>query len=178
LDLSAFLDLRDPENLGVQAELFADLAGSWLDLVAQAADLHPITRSCLGFHLWSLAGLSQHGDRMEAAVIAALIATSECKGAGGLRAGGLPAERLACWFDGMESACKTAMGHLDDIETWLARAETEMTPLAGKTSGILRRVLADWSLVSAPMAETLSGSSRTAVRATSHGCKIGVSSAK
>jgi hypothetical protein len=174
VDLSAFLDRRDPENLAVQAELFADRAGSWLDLVAQAADLHPITRSCLGFHLWSLAGLSQHGNRMEAAVTAARIATSECKGAvfaplamggaGGLRAGGLPAERLACWLDCMESACRTAMGHLDDIETWLARAETEMTPLSGKTSGILRRVLADWPLVSAPMAEILTGSSRAAVQ--------------
>ena len=42
-----------------------------------AADLHPITRACMGFHLWSLAGLGQQGDRMEVAVPAARIAASE-----------------------------------------------------------------------------------------------------
>ena len=81
VDLSAFLDRRDPENLGIEAEPFADRAGGWLDLMAQAADLHPITRACVGFHLWSLAGLGQQGDRMEAAVTAARFAASEGKGA-------------------------------------------------------------------------------------------------
>jgi hypothetical protein len=51
VDLSAFLDRRDPENLDDEAEPFADRAGGWLDLMAQAADLHPITRACVGFHL-------------------------------------------------------------------------------------------------------------------------------
>lgn len=73
VDLSAFLDRRDPGNLGDETEPFADRADGWLDLMAQAADLHPITRASLGFHLWSLAGLGQHGDRMEAAVTAARI---------------------------------------------------------------------------------------------------------
>ena len=53
-DLSAFLDRRDPENLADQAEPFADRASGWLDLMAQATNLHPITRACMGFHLWSL----------------------------------------------------------------------------------------------------------------------------
>jgi hypothetical protein len=81
VDLSAFLDRRDPENLVDEAEPFADRAGGWLNLMAQAAGLYPITRSCMGFHLWSLAGLGQHGDRIEAAVTAARIAASEDKGA-------------------------------------------------------------------------------------------------
>lgn len=81
VDLSAFLDRRDPESLGRDAEPFADRADGWLDLMEQAADLHPITRSCLGFHVWSLAGLGQHGDQMEAAVTAARIAASEGRGA-------------------------------------------------------------------------------------------------
>ena len=55
--LSAVLDRRDPEILGDEAEPFADRAGGWLDLMAEAADLHPITRACMGFLLWSLAGL-------------------------------------------------------------------------------------------------------------------------
>lgn len=174
VDLSAFLDRRDPENLADEAEPFADRAGSWLDMMAQAADLHPITRACMGFHLWSLAGLGQQGDRMEAAVTASRIAASEGKGAifaplvmggaGGLRAGGPPAERFARWLDGMETACLTAMRHLGDVEAWAARVETGMSPLSGKTPPALRAMLTEWPLVSAPMAEALTGASRAAVQ--------------
>jgi len=174
VDLSAFLDRRDPENMADQAEPFADRAGGWLDLMAQAADLHPVTRACVGFHFWSLAGLGQQGDRMEAAITAVRIAATEGKGAvfaplamggaGGLRAGGPPADRLARWLDGMETACLTAMRHLDDIEAWSARAAADMTSLSGKTPRALRALLTEWPLVSAPMAETLTDSSRAAVQ--------------
>lgn len=174
VDLSAFLDRRDPENLGDDAEPFADRAGGWLDLMAQAADLHPITRAGMGFHLWSLAGLGQHGDRVEAAVTAARIAASEGRGAvfaplamggaGGVRAGGNPADRLVQWLDGIETACLTAMRHIDDIEAWAARAEIEMSALSGKTPPALRAVLTEWPLVSAPMAEALINVSRAAVQ--------------
>ena len=173
-DLSAFLDRRDPENMADEAEPFANRAGEWLALMAQATDLHPLTRACMGFHLWSLAGLGQQGDWMEAAVTAARIAASEGKGtvfaplamggAGGLRAGGPPAERLARWLDGMETACLTAMRHLNDIEAWAARAEAEMTLLSGKTPPALRAVLSEWTLVSAPMAEALTDASRAVVQ--------------
>lgn len=174
MDLSAFLDRRDPENLADEAELFADRAVGWLDLMAQASELHPISRACMGFHLWSLAGLGQQGDRMEASVTAARVAAGEGKGAvfaplamggaGGLRAGGPPADRLARWLEGMDVACLTAMRHLDDIEAWSARAETEMAPLSGKTPRALRAALTEWPLISAPMAEAFTGASRAAVQ--------------
>jgi hypothetical protein len=174
VDLSAFLDRRDPENLGVEAEPFTDRAAGWTGLMAQAADLHPITRACMGFHLWSLAGLGQHGDRMEAAVTAARIVASEGKGAvfaplamggaWGLRAGGPPADRLVRWLQGMETASLTAMRHLDDIEAWSARVETEMSALSGKTPPALRAVLTEWPLISAAIAEALTGASRAAVQ--------------
>ena len=174
VDLAAFLDRRDPENLADKAEPFADRAGGWLDLMAQAAGLHSITRACMGFHLWSLAGLGPHGDRIEAAVAAARIAASEGRGAvfaplamggaGGLRAGGSPFERLARWLDGMEAACLTATRQLDDIEAWSARAVAAMTPLSGRTPPALRAVLTEWPLISAPMAEALTGASRAAVQ--------------
>lgn len=173
-DLSAFLDRRDPQNLDDEAEPFADRAGGWVDLMAEAADLHPITRACMGFHLWGLAGLGQYGDRMEAAVTAARIAAGEGRGAifaplamggaGGLRAGGPPGDRLARWLDGMEAACLAAMRCLDDLQAWSARAEAEMMPLSGKTPPALRAVLTEWPLVSAPMAEALAGASRAAVQ--------------
>ena len=178
VDLSAFLDRRDPENMANEAEPFADRAVGWLDLMAQAADMHSITRACMGFHLWNLAGLGQQGDRMEAAVTAARIAASEgpnlnggaifaplaMRGAGGLRASGPPAERLERWLEGMETACLTAMRHLDDIQAWSARADNMMAPLSGKTPPALRAVLTEWPVVSAPMAETLTGASRAAVQ--------------
>lgn len=56
------------------------------------------------------------------------------------------------------------MLHLDDIEAWSALAETEMTPLSGKTPPTLRTLFTEWPLVSAPMAELLTGASRAAVR--------------
>ena len=173
-DLSAFLDRRDPENMEADAEPFADRAGGWLDLMAHATALHPITRACMGFHLWSLAGLGHQGDQMEKAVTAARIAAGDGKGAvfaplamggaGGLRAGGPPAERLARWLDGMETACLTAMRHLDDIEAWAERAQIAMIPLSGRTTPALRTVLTEWPLISAPMAEALTGASRAAVQ--------------
>ena len=80
----------------------------------------------MGFHLWSLAGLGQQGDRVEAAVTAARIAASEGNGAifaplamggaGGLRASGPSAKRLEHWLNGMQTASLTAMRHLDDIQ--------------------------------------------------------------
>ena len=111
---------------------------------------------------------------MEAAVTAARIVASEgggavfaplaMGGAGGLRASGPPADRLARWLDGMETACLTAMRHLDDIEEWSARAEAEMTLLSGRTPPALRAVLTEWPLVSAPMAQALTSASRAAVQ--------------
>ncbi|MDO5759300.1 MAG: helix-turn-helix domain-containing protein, partial [Rhodobacterales bacterium] len=172
--LAAFLDRRDPESMTEEAAPFTDRAGDWLDLMAQAADLHPISRACMGFHLWSRAGLGHQGDRLEAAVTAGRIAAGAGKGAvfaplamggaGGLRAGGEPADRLVRWLDGMEKACRAAMRHLDDIEAWSALAEATLSPLSGRTPPALRLVLTEWPLVSAPMAEALTGASRAAVQ--------------
>ena len=173
-DLAAFLDRRDPDSIEDSAERFEDRAGGWLHVMAAAANLHPITRACMGFHLWNLAGLGQHGDQREAAVTASRIAASDGSGAifaplamggaGGLRASGLPPERLARWLDGMNSAILTAMRNLDDTQTWSARAEKVMSQLSGRTPAALRSALTEWPLVSAPMAEVLTGASRAAVQ--------------
>jgi hypothetical protein len=174
IGLADFLDRRDPRTDTDHTERFTDRADAWLDLMTAARHLHPITRACVGFHLWTLAGLGQRGDRVEAAVTAARIAATEgagavfaplaMGGAGCLRASGPPAERLSRWLDGMEAACLTAIRHLDDIEAWSARAEAMMAQLSGRTPPALRRALTEWPLVSAPMAEALTGASRTAVQ--------------
>lgn len=58
----------------------------------------------------------------------------------------------------------TAMRHIDDIEAWAIRAETLMSPLSGKTPPVLRAVLTEWPLVSAPMVEMLTRASRAVVQ--------------
>ena len=91
---------------------------------------------------------------MEAAVAAARIAAGD----------GLPVGRLALWLEGMEVPCLTTMRRLDDVESCSARAETEMSALSGKTPSALRAVLSEWPLVSATMAEALTGASRAAIQ--------------
>lgn len=80
----------------------------------------------------------------------------------------MDADRLKRRLDGMEAACLTAMRHLDDIEAWSARSQAEMTPLSGKTPPALRAALTEWLtewlLLSAPMAELLTGGSRAVVQ--------------
>ena len=171
---AAFLGRHDPADVADPAERFADRAAGWLGMMADAGDLHPVSRACLGHHLWLLTGQGQPGDQCEAAVLAARVAATEAGamvfaplclgGALGLRATGTPPERLARWLDGMESATMSAMRHLDRVEDWSNRATQAMRKLSGRTPARLRAVLADWPLVSAPMAEALTGASRAAVQ--------------
>lgn len=163
---------------GGPGDSLASRAAGWLDLMAAARGLHPVSRACMGYHFWGLAGLAGAGDGIEAAVTAARIAAGgsglgpvgavfaprAMGGPDGLRGGGAPPVRLARWLDETERATRTAMRHLDDIEVWAARAETAMRPLSGRTPPALRAVLTEWSLVSAPMAERLTGASRAAVQ--------------
>jgi hypothetical protein len=64
----------------------------------------------------------------------------------------------------MEISCMTAMRHLDGIQRWAARAETEMSLLSGKTPPALCAGLTEWPLVSAPMAEGLTNVSCAVVQ--------------
>lgn len=167
--LPAFLGRHDTD---AAAEPLADRTGAWAAMMADAQVLHPVSRAALGYHLWAGAGMP--GDRLEAAVTAARIAAAEGQGAvflplamGGadpLRPGGTPAARLGRWLDGADAALRRAQRLLDDIEGWDARAARAMAALSGRTPPALRVVLAEWPLVSAPMAEVLTGASRAAVQ--------------
>lgn len=64
----------------------------------------------------------------------------------------------------MSSAILTAMRTLDDIEAWTGRAENSMEQLSGRTLVALRKIFTEWPLVSAPMAEAMTGASRAAVQ--------------
>ena len=172
--LADFLDRRDPENVAEDTERFTDRADTWRDLMTTAHHLHPISRACVGFQFWDLAGLGKNGDRMEAAVTAARIAVVEAKGAvfapvamgeaGGLGLGGTPVERLGRWLDGIGSATLKAKRHLDAVAAWAARAQSGMAPSSGRTAPALFAVLTEWPLVSAPIAEAPTGVMSAAVQ--------------
>ena len=194
-DLETFLDRRDRPGQGerleeakapsrvvemAEREAFEDRAAGWLAMMDQAEDLHPVTRACMGFHLWHVAELSPVDDPLEAAVTAARVAVADLTpsgsatgaifapiamgGGGGFRAIGDPPARLARWLNAMESATFAALRRLEEIEAWAAAAERAMAPLSGKTPPMLRNLFASWPLVSVQMAEKLTGTHRATVQ--------------
>lgn len=194
-DLETFLDRRDRPGQGerfedakapscvvemAEREAFEDRAAGWLAMMNQAEDLHPVTRACMGFHLWHVAELSRVDDPLEAAVTAARIAIAHLApsgstpgaifapiamgGGGGFRAIGEPAARLARWLNAMESATFAALRRLEEIKAWAATAERVMATLSGKTPPMLRDLFTSWPLVSAQMAEKLTGAHRATVQ--------------
>ncbi len=194
-DLETFLDRRARLGQGerldeakapslmvdmAEREAFEDRAAGWLAMMNQAENLHPVTRACMGFHLWHVAELSPIDDPLEAAVTASRVAITELApsgsmpgaifapiamgGGGGFRAIGDPPARLARWLNAMESATFAALRRLEEIEAWAAAAERAMAPLSGKTPPMLRNLFASWPLVSVQMAEKLTGTHRATVQ--------------
>jgi hypothetical protein len=194
-DLETFLDRRDRTGQGERFEedkapfrvlemaergAFEQRAAGWLAMMDQAEDLHPVTRACMGFHLWHVAELSPVDDPLEAAVTAARVAIADLApsgsapgaifapiamgGGSGFRAIGDPPARLARWLNAMESAAFAALRKLEEIEAWAAAAERTMAPLSGKTPPMLRHLFTSWPLVSVQMAEKLTGAHRATVQ--------------
>jgi hypothetical protein len=170
--LAAFLGRHVTEDDDDNDDGLASRLAGWQEAIDQT--LHPVVASCMGYHLWNLAGLDQHDNRLEAAVTAARIAVGPARGAvfaplAGARAnalwcGGDVSMRLAAWIDAIDSGAMAAMAHLDRISEWQDRAAQTMADLSGRTPAMLRQVLAEWPMVSAPMAEKLTGVSRSAVQ--------------
>lgn len=194
-DLETFLDRRDrpgqgkrlrdprvPPRMVEMAErgAFRDRAAGWLAMMDQAEDLHPVTRACMGVHLWHVAELSPIDDPLEAAVTAARVAVADLApagrmpgavfapifmgGGGGFRATGDPPARLARWLNAMDSATFAALRSLDEIEAWAASAERMMAVLSGRTPPMLRDIFTSWPLVSVQMAEKLTGAHRATIQ--------------
>jgi hypothetical protein len=178
--LAAFLGRHAPE---AQAPL-GDRIADWQEVMGKGRALHPISRAALGFHLWPIVGLSSgHAmggaaplPLMEAAVVAARAAMQDSAigaraflplalgGVAGLRAGGTPQERLTHWIAGADHATRAAIRILDSITAWEAQATEVCATLSGRTPPQLIRLLRDWPLVSAPMAEAEISASRAAIQ--------------
>lgn len=171
--LAAFLG-RHETRQGDEAPLGERIAGLE-EMLRRARALHPVTRACLVFHLWPMAGIGPEGERLEAAVTAARLAMEDglggaafaplaAGGGAGLRASGEPARRLRHWLDGIEGATHAALRMLDDLERWHRGAEAATADLSGRTPAKLLAALIEWPLLSAPMAERITGASRAAVQ--------------
>lgn len=178
--LAAFLDrpetAEEPAQEAAQGPEPGALA-TLLDLLAGADRLHPVTQGALVFHAWRMLGAPWSRDG-EAAVLAARHAAlmSRRPGAGALflplaltggaalRAVSDPARGLRIWLAGAEQATLAALLHLDRMQDWQTRAASGVSDLSGRTPGRLIETFLHWPLVSAPLAERETGSSRAAVQ--------------
>lgn len=153
----------------------------WDQALAGAAGLHPLSRAALAYRIGQLlmaeTGPGRGGAAavIEPAVAAARIAAAEGRGGlpfqplaqggmSGLRARGPLPGWLADWYRGAETAALACLLHLDRLAGWQARGHEVLDGLSGRTPPRLLAVLAEWPLVSAPMAEALTGASRAAVQ--------------
>lgn len=173
-DLALFLG-RQSEELQTRLD---DQIADWAEVMGQARGLHSITQAALSFHIWPIVALSSAGGMalplIEAATVAARHAASDVKGlpflplalggAGGLRGHGTTYERLERWIAGADHAARAAVRLLDRLQAWEAQALTRCASLSGRTPPQLIRLLRDWPLVSAPMAEAEIDASRTAIQ--------------
>lgn len=152
-----------------------DRLGGWLEVMEDAAHLHPLTRACLGFRLWRLAGQGGGDETLEGAVIAMRLAALDGQGgalfvplatggSGVLSRSGAAMEQLAFWLDRVEQAILSAHRALDRIEAWHIAAVQAIGGLSGRTPPMLVDAFRDWPHLSAPMAERLTGASRAAVQ--------------
>ncbi len=182
-EIAQFLGRQDPAGgvhsmiPGQSDEKISDQIANWCDLMGQAQVLHPISRAAFGLHLWGPVGLTERSvwAALEAAVLAARSAVAgqsggalflplALSGIAGLRSGGLPLDRLQRFYHGAGSATLAALRHLDQLEAWQARAEITLAQQSGRTPKRLTGLLCSWPMVSAPMAEAETGTSRAAVQ--------------
>ena len=176
--LTAFLGRGEP---GTDVpETIADLA----EIMEKVGRLHAVTQAAILFHGWRMltgekAGQEPVGQGAAADVEAAVLAARHAAGAGrgsalflplaltgpgALRATGTEEQRLRAWIAGATQATLAALLHLDRLRDWQVRTAAATADLSGRTPPTLIAALAAWPMVSAPLAEELTGASRAAVQ--------------
>ncbi|MDN5788059.1 helix-turn-helix domain-containing protein [Pseudorhodobacter sp.] len=181
-DLRTFLGRHNPAE-GEAGSPLSHRIADWQDAMAEVRGLHPITQAAFGFSLWPLAEPSQGSaledhapaQLLESAVaatrIAALIGGQGMRflplaldGGSALRLGGPVQARLSRWILGADQAARKALVQLDQVEDWVVRAEAATATMSGRTRQHLIAALLANPVLSAPMAEALTKSSRAAVQ--------------
>lgn len=167
--VTAFLD-RMAQGIDEVPEAIADLA----EVMGNADGLHPVTQAAIAFHAWRAVSPGV-GHDTEAAIIAARHAATMGRGGalfmplalsgpGALRGMGDTGEKLGAWYRGLGQAALAALLHLDRVSAWDNRARAATDDLSGRTPPKLIEALTAWPMVSAPLAEELTGASRAAVQ--------------
>lgn len=185
-EVMQFLGRQDPhvndgslvtDDVTRHEERVSDHVANWCAEMSGAADLHPITQAVFGRCLWGPVGLSDHivEADFEATVLAARLSVAGLTGgamflplAGGgaltQQRGGTAEDQLRRFIDGAGAATLSSLRHLDHLEDWQRRATVALTKCSGRTPRLLLKLFVDWPLVSAPMAEAKTGTSRAAVQ--------------
>jgi hypothetical protein len=170
-DLAGFLNRHEIEG----EDPLSDRVAAWNALMQAPGNLHPIVRAGFAFHLWPMSGIGLEDDILEGGVVSLRISASDGQGgvlfvpvltggAGRLRGGGAPADKLRRWLQASEQGIIRAMRHLDQLEQWEITARDRVAGLSGRTPPRLIEALLGWPLVTAPMAEDLTGASRATVQ--------------
>lgn len=156
------------------------------DLISgETASLHPVTAAALAYCGWRLLGPDGAVGETEAAVLAARLGAGMRRGhadrgaadpggavfmplaaagfAGVLGPGSVEI-RLQSWIAAATRATLAALLHLDRLAAWQIRARAAVAGLQGRTPALVLQVLADWPMVSAPMAEAMTGAARASVQ--------------
>ena len=147
-------------------------------IMADLAQLHAVTRAVALAQGWRMLGQGGAACEIEALVLAGSIAAAMGRGVAGFvpqgggqaARGGAQAPRsaakdwLASWLKAAAQAVLAALLHLDRVRDWQASAGAALADLQGRTPALLLAVLTGWPLVTAPMAEALTGASTATVR--------------
>jgi len=175
--LAAFLERPLDEEAAGQGGAEPGAVASLAEILAESAALHPVTQAAILFQAWRILGADRTRD-MEAAVLAARHAATMSRrpgqgalflplattGPGAFQGTGGPAAKLAAWIAGAEQASLAALLQLERIAEWERAAQEATAGLSGRTPARLIAVLAQWPLVSAPLAEAETGASRAAIQ--------------
>jgi len=149
------------------------------EIMERVGHLHPVTQAAILFHGWRMLSAERAGQGaaadVEAAVLAgrhggkagreaALFLPLALTGSTALRATGTEVPRLGAWIAGATQATLATLQHLERLRDWEARARAATADLTGRTPPALIAALAAWPMVSAPLAEEITGASRAAVQ--------------
>jgi hypothetical protein len=161
-----------PEFFGRQGgqEDQATLSG----LAADLDHLHPVTRAVALGQVWQRSGPGEPARQIEAMVLTACLAGTMARSAPGAPrgfvpqalSGGLgntPEATLAAWLRGATAATTGALSHLDRVLAWQDRAALTLADLQGRTPALLLAVLGEWPMVTAGLAERLTGANKATV---------------
>jgi len=166
--LAAFL------GRGAPGAAVPDSVCDMAQILSETGSLHPVTQAAILFHAWRRVAQGAAVD-VEAAVLAArhgagagrgaaLFLPLALSGSGALRATGTEQQRLGAWIAGAAQAVLAALLHLDRLRDWQGRARAATAGLSGRTPPALIAALVDWPMISAPLAEQITGASRAAVQ--------------